>query len=71
MEPLLVKREQVAELLGVSVSYLQRIRDNAKLNFPKPVYFVKDTNNINASPFWKVEEIKSWVGNFHGVEEEK
>lgn len=70
MEPLLIKREKVAELLGVSISYLNRIRENTKLNFPKPVYFAKDTNNITASPFWKVEEVKAWVSNFHGVQEE-
>lgn len=68
MEPLLLKREKVAELLGVSISYLHRIRENTKLNFPKPVYFSENTTNINAVPFWKADEVKNWVNNFQGLQ---
>lgn len=70
MEPLLLKREKVAELLGISVSFLNKIRENKQLNFPKPVYFSENTGNINTSPFWKMNEIKDWVSNFHGLKEE-
>ena len=64
IEPLLLKREDVAELLGCSVTYLQRIRSEENLHFPEPIYFFK--KSINTTPFWRLADIKKWVESYGG-----
>lgn len=67
LERLLLKREEVASILGFSMAYLQRVRENTKLHFPEPVYFFEKTS-IKTTPFWKLKDIQEWVDKYQGLE---
>jgi len=64
LEKLLLRKDEVAAVLGFSDSYLKRVRETPRLNFPKPIYFFDSSKNINTTPFWRKKDIDAWVDAF-------
>jgi excisionase family DNA binding protein len=58
----LLRVAEVADLLGVSKSYVYKLSQSEVSGFPKPIV-LGDENNQRSSSRWVLTEIEDWVNS--------